>query len=72
MKCPHCGSKRTQVTNATQRFLGLTTTTLVYFVSRPVMGENAQGPAKTAGREVCPYVNYICLDCKKEFSEKFM
>ena len=73
MKCPHCGSKRTQVTNGTRRFLGLTTVTLVYLGTRVLFGDGpAQGPAKSAGREVCPYVNYICLDCKKEFSENFM
>lgn len=73
MKCPHCGSKRTQVTNATQRFLGLTAATLVYLATRHPLGDGpAQGPAKSAGQGVCPYVNYICLDCKKEFSKKFM
>lgn len=68
MKCPYCGSKRTQTTNLGRRSLALGATAITYVALFPFMGNKAQGPARIAGRNVCPTSKYICMDCKHEFT----
>ena len=68
MKCPYCGSKRTQTTNLGKRALALGTTALTYAVLFPFARGGAQGPARSVGRNICPNSKYICLDCKREFT----
>jgi transposase-like protein len=70
MKCPYCGSKRTQGTNIGKRamasILGIGAGLAASFVNPGVAG----GVMSSANKQLCEYADYICLDCKKEFSIK--
>lgn len=68
MKCPFCGSERTQTTNLGKRSLAWGATAITYAALYPFIRDKAQGPARLAGRNVCPESKYICLDCKREFT----
>lgn len=67
MECPHCGSKRTQTTNLGKRVLA---GVCAIAVGIPVSFFNRAGyhiASRSVYKGICPYSNYICLDCKKEF-----
>ncbi len=68
MKCPYCGSKRTQTTNLGRRVLAFGAAAATYAVLFPFTRGGAQGPARSAGRNICPNSKHICLDCKQEFT----
>ena len=68
VKCPYCGSKKTQTTNLGQRVLAWGATAVTYAVLAPFTRAGAQGPARAAGRNICPTSEYICLNCKREFT----
>ena len=57
MKCPCCGYKRTQTTNLGKRALAWGATAVTYAVLFPFTRGAAQGPARLAGRNICPIVN---------------
>ena len=40
-----------------------------YAVFAPFTQKDAQGPARAVDRNICPVVNYICLNCKEEFTK---
>ena len=69
MKCPYCGSEKTQTTNLGKRALAFGAAAITYFALFPFARSGAQGPARSASRNVCPNREYICLECKKEFIE---
>lgn len=68
MKCPHCGSERTQTTNLGRRVLAWSATVATSLVLFPIMKYTAKGPARSVGKSICSTKNFICLDCKHEFS----
>lgn len=57
--CPYCGSKRIQTTNLGKRALAWGATAVTYVVLFPFAHNGAQGPARSAGRNVCPTSEYI-------------
>ncbi len=69
MKCPYCGSERTQGTNIGARvFANICAfgAGLVGHLAGPAGGVIAE---RETQKSLCPYATYICLDCKKEFEK---
>lgn len=69
MNCPRCGSKEVVGTNKAKRALAwggaLGAGLLGMLFSRSAAG----GIANSARRQICPEATYICLKCKKTFSD---
>ena len=69
MKCPYCGSKRTQGTSVGARVFANVcafSAGAVGHLFAPALGV---GMERETQKLICPYAEYICWDCKKEFRE---
>ena len=70
MKCPYCGSKNTQGTNVGERIFANVMAFGAGFAGHlfgPAVGVEWE---RNTNRAVCEYAKYICLNCKREFSER--
>ena len=69
MKCPYCNSKNVQGTNVGARvFAG--TVSMIAGVAAGIFGPAAAHAAqRSVNKGLCDTSTYICLDCKKTFSE---
>ena len=70
MKCPKCGSKNVVGTNKARHALAWIVSAVVALALAPFVRNAAKGIALQILRQICPRVEYICVDCKTTFSEQ--
>ncbi len=68
MKCPNCGSTRTQATNLGERIFARTVSVGAAIAAHMVSPSVGHTAMHETNKGLCKERKYICLSCKEEFS----